>query len=295
MTSGLLNAVVAEDLPGPGSVFLHVDWSFRAPVRPGDEITAEVEVLEVRDDKPIATLRTTITNQDGTVVLDGTALVWTEPIVSRQRAGESGSGTRSPAGSCRRAAGTTRDPGGSRPRPRPRDRDASARPAGATMRERASPLKNLPPSNSSSGARPALSASARSAPGASKSGGGAASGGRGGSTAAQSPSSPRGRTVCAPRPGSRPAGARKHDVPHERRRQPPEPVKAGPRSTVVPTSHAPPRLPPQARPPLTATRPRSATRRRNAPTPQPMSSTRCPARARRGGAPPRSSGAADPR
>src|SRR5262245_42580819 len=48
VTSGLLNAVVAEDLPGPGSVFLHVDWSFRAPVRPGDSITAEVEVLEVR-------------------------------------------------------------------------------------------------------------------------------------------------------------------------------------------------------------------------------------------------------
>jgi len=80
VTSGLLNAVVAEDLPGPGSVFLHVDWSFRAPVRPGDEITAEVEVLTVRPDKPIVTLRTTITNQEGTVVLDGEALVWTEPL-----------------------------------------------------------------------------------------------------------------------------------------------------------------------------------------------------------------------
>jgi acyl dehydratase len=80
VTSGLLNAVVAEDLPGPGSVFLHVDWSFKAPVRPGDEITAEVEVLEARSDKPITRLRTTITNGDGTVVLDGTALVWTEPL-----------------------------------------------------------------------------------------------------------------------------------------------------------------------------------------------------------------------
>ena len=80
VTSGLLNAVVAEDLPGPGSVFLHVDWSFQAPVRPGDEITAEVEVLEVREDKPITRLRTTITNQDGTVVLDGSALVWREPL-----------------------------------------------------------------------------------------------------------------------------------------------------------------------------------------------------------------------
>jgi acyl dehydratase len=78
VTSGLLNAVVASDLPGPGSVFLHVDWSFKAPVRPQDEITAEVEVLEARQDKPITRLRTTITRHDGVVVLDGTALVWTE-------------------------------------------------------------------------------------------------------------------------------------------------------------------------------------------------------------------------
>jgi acyl dehydratase len=80
VTSGLLNAVVAEDLPGPGSVFLHTDWSFKAPVRPGDEITAEVEVLEARADKPLTRLRTTIVNQEGTVVLDGTALVWTEAL-----------------------------------------------------------------------------------------------------------------------------------------------------------------------------------------------------------------------
>ena len=80
VTSGLLNAVVAEDLPGPGSVFLHVDWSFKAAVRPGDEITAEVEVLEAREDKPLSKLRTTIVNQDGVVVLDGTALVWTESL-----------------------------------------------------------------------------------------------------------------------------------------------------------------------------------------------------------------------
>ena len=61
-------------------MFLHVDWSFRAPVRPGDAITAAVEVLEVRADKPITRLRTAITKEDGTVVLDGEALVWTEPV-----------------------------------------------------------------------------------------------------------------------------------------------------------------------------------------------------------------------
>jgi len=80
VTSGLVNAVVAEELPGPGSVFLHVDWHFKSPVRPGDEITAEVEVLEAREDKPLTRVRTTITNQEGTIVLDGTALVWTEPV-----------------------------------------------------------------------------------------------------------------------------------------------------------------------------------------------------------------------
>jgi acyl dehydratase len=80
VTSGLLNATVAEDLPGPGSVFLHVDWSFRAPVHPGDRITARVEVLDVRADKPITRLSTVVQDQHGTVVLDGTALVYTEPL-----------------------------------------------------------------------------------------------------------------------------------------------------------------------------------------------------------------------
>ena len=77
VTSAILNAVVAEDLPGPGTVFLHVDWNFRAPVRPGDTIIGEVEVLEVRHDKPITKLRTTVTRQDGVVALEGTALCYT--------------------------------------------------------------------------------------------------------------------------------------------------------------------------------------------------------------------------
>ena len=80
VTTGLLNAVVAEDLPGPGSVFLHTDWSYLHPVRPGDTITATVTVLGQRTDKPLTKLTTTIVNQDGTTVVDGTALVWTEPL-----------------------------------------------------------------------------------------------------------------------------------------------------------------------------------------------------------------------
>jgi acyl dehydratase len=80
VTSAILNAVVAERLPGPGTVFLNVSWDFLAPVRPGDEITGAVEVLEARQDKPITRLRTTVTRQDGTVVLDGTAVCYTAPL-----------------------------------------------------------------------------------------------------------------------------------------------------------------------------------------------------------------------
>jgi acyl dehydratase len=82
ITSGLLNAVVAEDLPGPGSVFLHVNWNFRAPVHPGDDITAQVTVTATRTDKPVTTLATTIVNQNGIIVLDGTAVVWRDPQVA---------------------------------------------------------------------------------------------------------------------------------------------------------------------------------------------------------------------
>jgi len=82
VTSGLLNAVVAEDLPGPGTVFLNANWNFLAPVRPDDEITAVVEVTSVRDDKPITHLKTQISRDDGTVVLEGTAVCYTDPAVA---------------------------------------------------------------------------------------------------------------------------------------------------------------------------------------------------------------------
>ena len=80
VTSAILNAVVAEDLPGPGTVFLQVNWSFKAPVRPGDTITGSAEVLEVRTDKPITKLRTRVTRDDGTVVLEGDAVCYTFPL-----------------------------------------------------------------------------------------------------------------------------------------------------------------------------------------------------------------------
>lgn len=80
ITSAILNAVVAEDLPGPGTVFLQVNWSFKAPVRPGDTISGEVVVSKVRHDKPITHLQTRVIRDDGTVVLDGDAVCYTLPI-----------------------------------------------------------------------------------------------------------------------------------------------------------------------------------------------------------------------
>jgi acyl dehydratase len=95
VTTGLLNALVAEQLPGPGSVFVEVSWRFVAPVRPGDVITAEATVTAVRDDKPVTTLATRITNQDGRVVLDGSAVVWRDPAIAGSLSGE---GAGKPAG-----------------------------------------------------------------------------------------------------------------------------------------------------------------------------------------------------
>lgn len=80
VTTAILNAVVAEDLPGPGTVFLQVNWHFKAPVRPGDTITGEVEVTEVREDRPITKLQTRVYRDDGTLVLDGDAVCYTMPL-----------------------------------------------------------------------------------------------------------------------------------------------------------------------------------------------------------------------
>lgn len=85
ITSAILNAVVAEELPGPGTVFLNVNWAFKAPVRPGDTITGRVEVTSARSDKPITELKTTVTRGDGTVVLDGTAVCYTMSLTPGEK------------------------------------------------------------------------------------------------------------------------------------------------------------------------------------------------------------------
>ena len=77
LTTGLFNALVAMELPGPGSVFLHQEWDYPAPVYIGDTVTAEAVVVEARTDKPITTLACTARRGDGTEVLRGTCLVYT--------------------------------------------------------------------------------------------------------------------------------------------------------------------------------------------------------------------------
>jgi acyl dehydratase len=77
VTSGLLNALVAEDLPGPGTVFLSVEWRLLKPVGLGEPLTARVEVTTFRHDKPIATLNCEIRDGAGDLVLAGSATTYT--------------------------------------------------------------------------------------------------------------------------------------------------------------------------------------------------------------------------
>ena len=82
VTSGILNAIVAEDLPGPGTVFLSTEWKFLKAVGVDETITGRVEVETVRADKPICVLRTSVRNAAGDVCLDGTATTFTVPLKS---------------------------------------------------------------------------------------------------------------------------------------------------------------------------------------------------------------------
>ena len=93
LTTGLLHALVAMDLPGPGSVFLSQQWKFTAPVYIDDTITAEAEVLSVHETKPVTQLRVTVRRQTGELVLEGEA--WCYTLVPT----ESSPGVARPAGS----------------------------------------------------------------------------------------------------------------------------------------------------------------------------------------------------
>ena len=77
LTTGLLHALVAMDMPGPGTVFLSQNWKFTAPVFINDTITAEAEVISVHESKPVTQLKIKVTRQDGETVLEGEAWCYT--------------------------------------------------------------------------------------------------------------------------------------------------------------------------------------------------------------------------
>ena len=77
LTTGLLHALVAMDMPGPGTVFLSQSWKFTAPVFIGDTITAEAEVVSIHKSKPVSELKITVKRQTGEIVLEGEAWCYT--------------------------------------------------------------------------------------------------------------------------------------------------------------------------------------------------------------------------
>ena len=77
LTTGLLHALVAMDMPGPGTVFLSQDWKFTAPVFIGDTIVAEAEVMSVHATKPVCQLTVCVKRQDDETVLEGEAWCYT--------------------------------------------------------------------------------------------------------------------------------------------------------------------------------------------------------------------------
>lgn len=79
LSASLISTVLGTRLPGANTIYLSQEVKFTAPVFFGDTLTAEVEVLEKRDDKSIITFKTTVVNQDGKSVVDGQAKVMKKP------------------------------------------------------------------------------------------------------------------------------------------------------------------------------------------------------------------------
>jgi acyl dehydratase len=77
LTTGLLHALVAMDMPGPGTVFLSQNWKFTAPVFIGDTITAEAEVISIHKSKPVTELKINVKRQTGETVFEGEAWCYT--------------------------------------------------------------------------------------------------------------------------------------------------------------------------------------------------------------------------
>lgn len=75
LTAGFISGLLGVSLPGPGTIYIRQELDFLAPVHIGDTITARVEIVEIMEQKNRVTVRTTCVNQDGTLVLDGRAIV----------------------------------------------------------------------------------------------------------------------------------------------------------------------------------------------------------------------------
>ncbi|MCY6957052.1 MaoC family dehydratase [Clostridium brassicae] len=75
LVSSLISTVLGMYLPGPGTIYMSQEVKFLAPVRMGDTVTATAEVIERNEQKNRLVLKTTVTNQDGKVVIDGQAMV----------------------------------------------------------------------------------------------------------------------------------------------------------------------------------------------------------------------------
>jgi 3-hydroxybutyryl-CoA dehydratase len=75
LLAGFISAVIGMKLPGPGAIYVRQELKFLAPARIGDTITARVEVIQMQSEKNRITLRTTCTNQENTLIMDGEAVI----------------------------------------------------------------------------------------------------------------------------------------------------------------------------------------------------------------------------
>jgi acyl dehydratase len=75
LTASLFSGLIGVELPGNGAIYLGQSLTFKAPVLIGEQVTASVEIVKIREDKPIVTLRTLCVNNEGVVVVEGEAVV----------------------------------------------------------------------------------------------------------------------------------------------------------------------------------------------------------------------------
>ena len=75
LSAGFISAAIGMKLPGPGTIYIRQELNFKAPVRIGDTITARVEIIEINAEKNRVRMRTTCTNQENTLILEGEAMI----------------------------------------------------------------------------------------------------------------------------------------------------------------------------------------------------------------------------